>query len=64
VHDTFPALSALAIDNNRTVMERYVVAADDLSEGAFLAHPTMLSVQLDGSGLEEQITEPSRPTRT
>ena len=45
-------------------MERYVVAADDLSEGAFLAHPTMLSVQLDGSGFEEQITEPSRPTRT
>ena len=40
-------------------MERYVVAADDLSEGAFLAHPTMLSVQLDGSGFEEQITEPS-----
>jgi hypothetical protein len=34
-------------------MERYVVAADDLSEGAFLAHPNMLCVQLDGSGLED-----------
>jgi hypothetical protein len=59
--NSFPALPALAIDNQRTIVDRYVVAADDLSESAFLAHPTMLNVKVGGSGFGEQITRAFPP---
>jgi hypothetical protein len=59
--NSFPALPALAIDNQRTIVDRYVVAADDLSESAFLAHPTMLNVKVCGSGFGEQITRAFPP---
>jgi hypothetical protein len=58
----FPRLSEAVPPGALTVLRRYTHAAAELAESAFLAHPTGVTVNVLGEGLEEQI-ERSFPPR-
>ena len=55
----FPALSGSLLPDEHAVLQRYVIAAQDLAESAFLRHPISLSINL--AGAEESIAKEFPP---
>lgn len=51
----FPPFAEEVKESSLTVLRRYVTAAMELAESAFLAHPTGVTVSVLDGGLDEQI---------
>lgn len=54
---SFPAFAGPLPEDSLAVLRRYRVAARDLAESAFLAHPTGVTVNVLDGNLDEQIEE-------